>query len=87
MCGKEPSSGKLHTDHDHVRGWKGMAPELRKKHVRGLLCWFCNGNYVGRAITLMKAEAVVAYLNAHNERMLAHSLALLPWPALKAALP
>lgn len=80
ICGNVPPSGRLVVDHDHVRGWKRLPPEKRKLHVRGLLCWLpCNRYYVGRSITLIKAEAVVRYLTAHNERMLDVALApLLP---------
>lgn len=70
VCGKEPSAGRLNVDHDHVRGWKKMKPDLRKTHVRGLLCFWCNKTYVGRSLTLLKAASVVDYLTAHNERML-----------------
>lgn len=64
VCEKEPSTGRLCIDHFHVKGWKKMPPEERKKYVRGLLCWFCNHSYVGRGITVAKARRVVAYLEA-----------------------
>lgn len=68
VCGKVPRTGKFNTDHEHVRGWKRMPPEERKRHVRGMLCHFCNHYYAGRGITVAKAEAVVRYLKAHGER-------------------
>lgn len=68
VCKRLPPNGRLCTDHDHVLGWKRMAAADRKRHVRGLLCYFCNHYYVGRAITVEKAAAVYAYLLAHRRR-------------------
>ena len=62
ICGKAPSTGRWVIDHYHVKGWKNMPPELRKLYVRGILCWFCNHSYVGRGITIQKAENMVSYL-------------------------
>lgn len=62
VCKKVPSSGRLNTDHHHVPKWKQMPAEQRKMWVRGLLCYFCNLYYCGRAITVAKAENVVTYL-------------------------
>lgn len=69
VCGKTPRTGRFNTDHDHVRGWKRMPPERRKLHVRGLLCHFCNHYYMGRCITVAKAEAVAEYLRQHQQRL------------------
>jgi hypothetical protein len=68
ICEKIPSTGRFVTDHEHVRGWKDMPPEQRKRYVRGILCWFCNKTYVGRAITVPKAENVVTYLREYQQR-------------------
>ena len=74
VCQKVPSPSKrdgkrrLVIDHEHVRGWKDMPPEQRKLYVRGLTCWFCNHSYLGRGITVEKAEGVVRYLKAYAER-------------------
>jgi hypothetical protein len=73
VCEKVPN-GRLCIDHDHIRGWKDLPPEKRKIHVRGLLCWFCNHSYVGRAITIAKSRNVTAYLEAHEERMIRYAL-------------
>lgn len=62
VCQKAPPSGRLCTDHEHVRGWKGKPPEERRRFVRGLLCWTCNHYYLGRGITVAKARRVVEYL-------------------------
>ena len=69
VCKKLPPNGRLCTDHDHVKGWKKMPASERKRHVRGLLCYFCNHWYVGRAITIAKAKNVYKYLKAHQKRM------------------
>jgi hypothetical protein len=68
VCQKAPTSGRLCVDHEHRPGWKKKPPEERKKAVRGLLCFFCNHYYVGRAITVEKARNVVAYLVRHAQR-------------------
>lgn len=68
VCEKVPTTGRLCVDHEHVRGWKKMPPEQRKQYVRGLLCFFCNHYYVGRAITVQKAANVLAYLQAYGAR-------------------
>lgn len=61
---------RLCVDHEHVKGYKNLPPEKRKVFVRGLVCWHCNKHYIGRAMNLIRAEAVVRYLTAHNERVL-----------------
>ena len=68
VCKKFPRTGRFNTDHDHVRGWKKFKAEDRKRHVRGILCHFCNHYYMGRCITVAKAKAVWEYLTAHEER-------------------
>lgn len=62
VCQKLPPSGRLCTDHEHVKGWKKKPPEERKRYVRGILCWVCNHYYLGRGITVAKARRVVEYL-------------------------
>lgn len=74
VCGKVPSPSKrdgkvrMVMDHEHVRGWKKMPPEQRWLYVRGLTCWFCNSTYLGRGMTVEKAEGVVRYLKRYMER-------------------
>lgn len=68
VCKRVPDNGRLCTDHEHVKGWKKLAPEHRKLYVRGQLCFFCNHYYCSRAITVEKAKAVVAYLEAYEKR-------------------
>lgn len=70
ICHKIPPSGRLVIDHAHIKGWSRLPPEKRKLHVRGLLCWLpCNRYYVGRSITIKKAEAVVTYLKEFESRL------------------
>lgn len=67
LCGNVPSTGRLVIDHDHVKGWKALPPELRASHVRGLVCWACNHFRIGRN-TLLSANAVLVYLANHDIR-------------------
>lgn len=68
VCEKEPGTGRLCIDHDHVRGWKNMPPERRKLYVRGLLCWTCNFYYCGKGITVEKSKNVTKYLEQYAAR-------------------
>ena len=68
VCETLPPSGRLCTDHEHVKGWKKMPPERRKTYVRGILCWTCNHYYMGRGITLMKALRVADFLRQYIDR-------------------
>jgi hypothetical protein len=74
VCQKEPTKGRLCIDHEHVKGWKKMPPENRKRFVRGLLCWVCNHYYLGRGININKAKNVVKYLEEYNGRHAFYSL-------------
>lgn len=56
-------------DHHHVQGYKGMKPENKKKHVRGLTCWWCNKTFLGRGITIERARNVVKYLERYEKRI------------------
>jgi len=66
VCGADRD--RLVIDHEHVRGWKAMPDEERKLYVRGLTCWYCNHAYLGRGITVEKAEGVVNYLRRYEDR-------------------
>jgi len=74
VCGQLPAvsprykARRFVTDHEHKRGFKKMTPEQRQACVRGILCWWCNAQYVGRGITVAKALGVVAYLRRYEER-------------------
>jgi hypothetical protein len=62
ICQKVPMTGRLVTDHLHIKGWKKMPPEMRKKYVRGLLCHFDNHYTLARSVTVDKAKRLVQYL-------------------------
>lgn len=67
-CGKLPPSGRLVIDHEHVRGWKHMAPEIRKTYVRGLLCWTCNLYTLGRGADIARLKGALNYLIRYHMR-------------------
>ena len=61
-CGAEPKPGRsLHVDHEHVRGYKRMTPDERRKYVRGVLCWACNSVLRAR-VTVARLHALAEYL-------------------------
>lgn len=68
ICEKIPSTGRWVIDHQHVKGWKNLPPDERKKFVRGVTCWFCNRNYLAKAITPRKAENIKRYLETYAIR-------------------
>ena len=68
VCELQPTKGRLCIDHEHVKGWKKMPPERRKQFVRALLCFFCNTRYLGRGISLKRANRVVQMLESYAKR-------------------
>jgi hypothetical protein len=68
VCGRLPSTGRLVTDHLHVKGWKKLPPEERTQYVRGLLCFFCNRFLLGVRVNLTTARNVLAYLERFEKR-------------------
>lgn len=68
ICRRVPQSGRLCIDHEHVKGWKRMRPEDRRRYVRGVVCFLCNGKCVSKWTTLERSEAVVAYLRRYHEK-------------------
>lgn len=68
VCGKISSTGRLVTDHEHVKNWKKMPPEQRKTYVRGLLCWVDNHYTMGRGATVEKFIRAADYLGSYRER-------------------
>jgi hypothetical protein len=69
ICENLPSSKRLVIDHDHVPNWKKMKPEMRKLHVRGLLCWLCNLHLVRRGMTPRRLRNAADYLDEHEDRL------------------
>ncbi len=68
ICGREPPSGRLVIDHEHVPKWKRLAPNERRRYVRGLLCWTCNHWNVSRYMTPERAARVFSYLESYANR-------------------
>lgn len=68
VCGTVPASGTLHIEHEHVRGFKTMPPDQRRRYVRGLACWFCNGNLLRRGVTPAKLRAAADFLESYAQR-------------------
>lgn len=68
ICKKIPSTGRTVVDHEHVKNWKKLPPQERVKFVRGILCWYCNGKFLSRGMTIQKAENIVLYLINYQKR-------------------
>lgn len=68
VCKLAPKTGRYNVDHEHVKGWSKMPAEKRKVFVRGVVCWWCNKQYMSRAITIEKARNVVKYLEDYAAR-------------------
>lgn len=68
VCKQRPKKGRLCIDHEHVKNWKKMEPCHRKLFVRGLLCFRCNTTFVGRGVTVERAQNVVNYLQTYGAR-------------------
>lgn len=66
ICKKVPTTGRWVTDHFHVKGFKKMSPEEKKKHVRGVCCTHCNRFYLAKGMTIEKAKNMVIYLTTHE---------------------
>lgn len=67
-CGRFPGKGTFRIDHEHVRGWKTMAPEDRRTYVRGLVCWTCNFFQLAKGVTADRLRRLADYLDAYEER-------------------
>jgi hypothetical protein len=71
ICRKLPTTGRLCVEHQHAPKWRHMPDDERKRYVRGLCCYVCNTQYLGRGLTVEKARNVVAYLEAFEARLAA----------------
>lgn len=58
----------LAIDHDHVKGWKLMKPELRREYVRGLCCTRCNHFVLTRFATPELHRLAADYLESYEAR-------------------
>ena len=68
VCGRVPESGVLHIEHEHVRGFKSMSAEQKKKYVRGLADYRCNAVWLRRGATPALLRAAAAYLERYERR-------------------
>jgi hypothetical protein len=68
ICKKEPSSGRLNIDHEHIKGWKKLPPDERRKYVRGALCYVCNNRIMTKGITIEKLKNAIEYLDDYKFR-------------------
>ena len=68
ICKRVPSTGRFVTDHFHVKGFKKMTPDEKKKYVRGLPCTHCNRFYLAKGMTIEKAKNLMIYLTQYEER-------------------
>lgn len=70
ICKREPGSGRLNVDHEHVKAYKKMEVKEKPKYIRGLLCYICNFRVLTRGMTLEKARNAVIYLENYAMRKL-----------------
>lgn len=68
VCKKKPKSGRLFTDHEHVRGWKRLPPAERALYVRGLACYVCNRFVLNYRINAKLLRQAATYLDAYDGR-------------------
>jgi hypothetical protein len=66
VCGRHLSVSRTAIDHEHIKGWKSLSPEKKRRQIRGILHGYpCNRFFVARN-TLRTAESVAGYLRRHN---------------------
>lgn len=69
ICGVEfDGERRMNIDHYHVKGFKKMSPEKKRKYVRGVLCWTCNRLIVGRGVTIPRLRNATTYLEEFEKR-------------------
>jgi len=56
-------------DHLHIRNWRKMKPEKRKRYVRGIPCSYCNRRRLARGMSLKIARNIVAYLEKFEDKL------------------
>jgi hypothetical protein len=67
VCRRIPGGrGILAVDHEHVRGWKNLPPEERKKYLRGLACFQCNNKLLWKGITKERLRIAAQYLEDYE---------------------
>jgi hypothetical protein len=69
LCDRGPEAGvKFVIDHEHVRGWRRMRPEVRWSYVRGLPCARCNWRFLVPGMTYPVARRMTDFLLAYEVR-------------------
>lgn len=68
ICGRKLEK-TIVVDHMHVRGFKKMSDEKKRRYIRGLTDWWCNKTFLGRGITIERAKNVVAYLERFEKKL------------------
>ena len=68
ICQKMPSKKRFVIDHQHVPNYKKLSPEKKRAYIRAILCWWCNKSYMGKGITLEKAQNMITLLKEYEER-------------------
>lgn len=59
-------SKRLNIEHEHVKGWKNMPPQEKKKYVRGLACFVCNYKLLQKGIDIARLKNAVRYLEEYE---------------------
>ena len=62
ICKRSFKEVRHFIDHNHVKGFKNMPAQMKRQHVRGLLCFTCNRYRVAKN-TLETASRVFEYLS------------------------
>lgn len=71
VCGRTPDptgSVRFVVDHEHVKDYKKKSADEKRKFIRGILCWNCNKNFLGKGITTVRARNVYQYLVDYDRR-------------------
>lgn len=65
ICYKVPTC----IDHFHVPGYNELPPEIKRQYVRGIVCIYCNREFLMREMTLERARNIVKYLEAFDAKL------------------
>ena len=64
------STRALAIEHEHVKGFKKMPPEEKRKYCRGIACFICNYRILTRGVTLERLRNAVRYLEEYEKGIL-----------------
>ena len=68
ICGNFPKTRSLAVDHEHIKGYKKLPPEEKRRYVRGIVCFTCNWIMLSRGVTVSKARGLLRYLEDYERR-------------------